>query len=104
MSERSDIYLSSDAVKDLAHYSHLIPLNHGFSQDYVDRNYPGWKWNELLPVLISTDRYDRTARALRSNLVGVVFTVEGDVIDDDGSLVHPAKPVSLRIVSSEDTG
>jgi len=100
MTERRDIYLSRNAVKDLAHYAHLIPITQGFSRDFVHKNYPGWEWNDLLPVLLSSGRYDKETRTLRRDLVGVVFTAEGEVIEDDGSLVHPVKPIALEIVES----
>lgn len=98
MAERTDIYLSRADVEALARYAFPLPVTHGFSQDYVRRTYPGWEWNDLLPVLQATGQYDRDTRTLRPDLVGVLFTADGDTIDDDGSLTHPAKPVVLRVV------
>lgn len=102
MTNRADIYLSRSDVEALAHYAHYIPIGHGFSQRYVDQKYPGWLWNDLLPALLSTERYDRQTRTLRGNLVGVLFTAEGNIVDDDGSLAHPAKPLILSAVANTD--
>lgn len=94
MAERDDIYLSRGDVEDLARYAFPIPVTRGFAQDYVSRKYPGWQWNELFPSLVTTGRFDKETHVLRTDLAGVLFTAEGDLVDDDGTLVHPAKPTT----------
>lgn len=98
MAERADIYLSRAEVVSLARYAFPIPISRGFSQDYVRRTYPGWEWNDLYPALKASGRLEPEARRLRVDLAGVLFTSAGDIVDDDGSLAHPAKPLVLRVV------
>lgn len=98
MTERAEIYLSRADVEALARYAFHIPISRGFSQDYVRRTYPGWEWNDLYPALKASGRLEPESRRLRADLAGVLFTPAGDMIDDDGSLAHPAKPLVLRVV------
>lgn len=53
MSNQITLLLSVDAIRDLAHYYHWIPITRGYHDDYVRETYPGWCWNELLPRLMN---------------------------------------------------
>lgn len=42
-------------IDHLLHYGHAIPLGRGYTQKYVDENFPGWSWSELLNVFKAAD-------------------------------------------------
>lgn len=96
MAERADIYLSRWDVDYLARYAFPLPISRGISQEFVRGTYPGWEWNDLLPALLASGRFDWDTRALRGDLAGVLFTASGEIVDDDGSLEYPAKPAEER--------
>jgi hypothetical protein len=52
MSAEKSIHLSAKQIKELIHYRHLIPMSRGWTQKYVEENFPGWEWNDIVPVLI----------------------------------------------------
>ena len=52
MTTDKSIHLSAKQIKELIHYRHLIPMSRGRTQKYVEENFPGWEWNDIVPVLI----------------------------------------------------
>jgi len=52
MTTDKSIHLSAKQIKELIHYGHLIPMSRGITQKYVEENFPGWEWNDIVPVLI----------------------------------------------------
>ncbi len=46
-------HLTLDECKRLLHYSHSIPICHGFTAEYVAEHFPGWTWNELVRVFVA---------------------------------------------------
>lgn len=38
-------------LDQLLHYGHFIPVGKGYTAAYVEQNYPGWTWNELIRIL-----------------------------------------------------
>ena len=48
----SDIQLNIESLTTIAGYTHWIPLIRGLHLEYFRRNYPGWEWNHIIPVLI----------------------------------------------------
>jgi hypothetical protein len=52
MTSDKSIHLSTTDITELVHFAHFIPISKGLSQKYVAENYPGWEWNDILPVLI----------------------------------------------------
>jgi hypothetical protein len=46
------VTLDVDSLQQLAGYAHWIPALRGISEKYITRNFPGWKWNDIIPVLI----------------------------------------------------
>ena len=93
-SERSAIYLDAKDAHALAHYGHIIPAAKGLTRRAVTENYPGWEWNEIVPVLrragllVSTGGH---GGQLREGLAGVLLVPGADPAGDDGTLTHPAK-------------
>ena len=45
--------LDVEAIRELANYAHWIPMVHGYTRDFMERKYPGWGWNELIPKMLS---------------------------------------------------
>lgn len=94
--ERSAVYLSRDDVIELAHYAHPLPVTRGHSRRFVADRYPGWQWNDLLPVIhrhvpLSRRPGEFSERHLPQGVVGVLVFDDATVVVDDGSLTHPAK-------------
>lgn len=46
------VTLDIDSLQQLAGYAHWIPALKGTSEKYITRNFPGWEWNDIIPVLI----------------------------------------------------
>ena len=44
--------LDVEALRNISGYAHWIPLIRGLYKDFFNRNYPGWEWNHIIPVLI----------------------------------------------------
>ena len=51
MSETT-LVLDIEALRKITGYAHWIPALRGISQEFINRHYPGWEWNDILPVLI----------------------------------------------------
>jgi len=51
MSETT-LVLDIEALRKITGYAHWIPGLRGISEEYINRHYPGWRWNDILPVLI----------------------------------------------------
>ena len=101
--ERHDHYLTGDDVRELAHYGHSIPIGRGFTRDYVNKNYPGWQWGQLMNVLRRADLYVKNeghGGRIAEGCVGALILSEGGgvAIPDDGSLKHPLKKARLKAV------
>jgi N-formylglutamate deformylase len=99
-SGETHVYLSRQDVYDLAHHNFYIPINRGYHRRHVERRYPGWSWEDLHGVLQRSghlqrhDRREVSARNLPEGSVGVLISRVGEVVLDDGSLVHPAREQS----------
>ena len=49
---RTDLQLDIQALTIIAGYAHWIPITQGIYKDHFRTNYPGWRWNQIIPVLI----------------------------------------------------
>lgn len=76
---KEDLYLDNGAVKRLSHYAHPIPATRGISQAFVAETYPGWNWNDLIPVLLAQGLYDKDTRSLIAGVDGVWMRADGTV-------------------------
>ena len=54
-------HLTLEQCNALMHYGHWIPINRGFTARYVDENFPGWTWNELVKVFVGAGLYRRSS-------------------------------------------
>lgn len=57
-----------EELNRLLHYGHFIPVGRGYTAKYVEQNYPGWRWNELIRML---------------RMGGVIQKTEGDMLRCD---------------------
>ena len=48
----SELRLDFEALKMIAGYAHWIPITQGLHLDFFQENYPGWEWNDIIPVLL----------------------------------------------------
>jgi hypothetical protein len=44
--------LDIESLKMIAGYAHWIPITRGIYKDFLQRYYPGWEWNQIIPALI----------------------------------------------------
>ena len=52
MRKGKSLELSVEDLLSLASYAHWIPMTRGLYKPYLERNFPGWEWNQIIPVLI----------------------------------------------------
>ena len=52
MKTEASLTLDFDSLQQLAGYAHWIPILRGFHEEFLQRKYPGWAWNDIIPVLI----------------------------------------------------
>jgi len=52
-SVNQSLTLDVEALGKIAGYAHWIPITRGLYKDFFNRNYPGWEWNHIIPVLIN---------------------------------------------------
>ena len=46
------LFLDIPALRMVAGYAHWIPGSRGLYKEYFERNFPGWNWNQIIPLLI----------------------------------------------------
>lgn len=51
MSEKT-LELNIDDLQEIAGYAHWIPVLRGFHEEFLQKNHPGWEWNQIVPELI----------------------------------------------------
>ena len=54
MSETT-LVLDIEALRKITGFAHWIPALRGISQEFINRLYPGWEWNDIIPQLIKED-------------------------------------------------
>ena len=70
---KKTLVLSVDDLLKLTSYAHWIPILNGRHQEFMTKNYPGWEWNQIIPVLVKakilvTYSKDPEHRALNQRL------------------------------------
>ena len=48
----NSLVLSVEELLSLASYAHWIPMTRGLYKPYLEKNFPGWEWNQIIPNLI----------------------------------------------------
>jgi hypothetical protein len=51
--KKKSLELSVQDLMTLTAFAHWIPMTRGLYKPYFDRNFPGWEWNQIIPVLIN---------------------------------------------------
>jgi hypothetical protein len=46
------LFLDIPTIRTLTGYAHWIPGIRGLYKEYFAKNFPGWEWNQIIPVLI----------------------------------------------------
>ncbi len=44
-------YRTHDELNELLRHAHFIAVGKGYTAKFVEENYPGWHWNELIRIL-----------------------------------------------------
>ena len=57
---RKILILELEVLQLVAGYAHWIPIIRGLYKDYFAKNFPGWEWNQIIPVLIEKKIVVRT--------------------------------------------
>jgi len=80
--------LEIEAIRELANYAHWIPMVRGYTREFMDRRYPDWEWNDLIPKMlsrgiISTEQSDGDTKLwqglwLKAGVSAVVVTKTGN--------------------------
>jgi hypothetical protein len=48
----AELRLDVEALTMIAGYAHWIPITQGLHLYFFQENYPGWEWNDIIPVLL----------------------------------------------------
>ncbi len=70
---KKTLVLSVDDLLKLTSYAHWIPILNGRHQEFMKKNYQGWEWNQIIPVLVKakiliSDSKNPAHRALSQGL------------------------------------
>jgi hypothetical protein len=55
MNTKNPLTLSVSQISEISNFAHWIPITRSYHHDFLEKNYPGWDWNDLLPVLLEAD-------------------------------------------------
>ena len=50
---RKTLTLDIEGLRGICNYAHWIPIIRGLHREFFETNYPGWEWNDILPVLFN---------------------------------------------------
>jgi hypothetical protein len=50
--KKKSLELSVQDLMTLTAYAHWIPMTRGLYRPYLERNFPGWDWNQIIPILM----------------------------------------------------
>jgi len=50
--KKKSLDLSVEVLLRLSSYAHWIPMTRALYRPYFERNFPGWEWNQIIPILI----------------------------------------------------
>jgi hypothetical protein len=59
---RPELSLDIEALRKMTGYAHWIPHLRGIALNYFERNFPGWTWNQIIPVLIKAEILVKNAK------------------------------------------
>lgn len=91
-------YLSAFDVKRIAHYGHWIPAGRGWTREFMEANWPGWGWGEIMTAIKRSGAYrpnEGHGGQLHDGYIGVLIN-RTESVADDGSLQHPLKDAFVQ--------
>jgi hypothetical protein len=50
--KKKSLELSVQDLMRLTAYAHWIPMTRGLYRPYFEKYFPGWEWNQIIPILI----------------------------------------------------
>jgi hypothetical protein len=50
--KKKSLELSVQDLMTLTAYAHWIPMTRGLYRPHLERRFPGWEWNQIIPSLI----------------------------------------------------
>ena len=50
--KRSKITMDIETLRSVTSYCHWIPITQGLHKEYFAENFPGWQWNDFVPLLL----------------------------------------------------
>jgi hypothetical protein len=45
------LVLTVEQIREISNYAHWIPITRGYHRELLETKYPGWDWNDFLPIL-----------------------------------------------------
>ena len=56
---QNTLMLNIEEIRTISNYAHWIHIVRGYHHDFLNEHYPGWGWNDFLPVLDAADLIGR---------------------------------------------
>jgi hypothetical protein len=50
---RMILTLDIEELRGICNYAHWIPMIRGLHREFFETKYPGWEWNDVIPVLFN---------------------------------------------------
>jgi hypothetical protein len=76
---RSELTLDIEELRVVVGYAHWIPHLRGIALNYFERNFPGWTWNQIIPVLIKAKILVRNAKDSTFRELSQGFYIASDI-------------------------
>lgn len=49
---KSKVVMDIELLRTVTGYAHWIPITQGLHEEYFEKNFPGWEWNDFVPRLL----------------------------------------------------
>jgi hypothetical protein len=79
---RKSITLTFNDIEELLRLAHPKAVFERANQDFIDKKYPGWEWNEIIPRLFKEDILYKEPKGEKSISINNLY------IDSDISRIH----------------
>lgn len=96
-------------IDRICHFSHWIPWKNGLQQKFIDENYPGWSWNQMIGLLNQTEvlierpggrRCHWKLKTLHiSEAFEIAISWDDAVSEDDGRFYHAGENTDFDMPS-----
>jgi hypothetical protein len=91
--------LSVEDLLSLASYAHWIPMTRGLYKPYLERNFPGWEWNQIIPVLIKKKILVINSKDPRHRALSHGLSIAREVAGVRISIQDEKTEIEVRIIS-----